>query len=291
MPLPKLTVSSLHYYPIKSCQGIDIQSADIGERGITDDRGWLVVDAKNKFVTQRELPKMALLSAAVQNSDMGRVLKLEAPGMSPLSVSESTLVEQNHGLKQLNVTVWNDTVSAVDQGDEAAAWLAKFLGKDSLRLVRMKRDGVRPVKSDRADASPARVAFQDGYPILILSSASLDELNRRLEQNANTEEQVLDLPMQMNRFRPNIVIAGAEPFAEDHWKKIKIGDVIFELDSGCPRCTITTVNQSTADRGVEPLKTLATFRKTEDNKVMFGQNAIHLNSGTVRVNDEVEVLK
>ena len=263
----------------------------VGERGITDDRGWLVVDAKNKFATQRELPKMALLSAAVQNSDMGRVLKLEAPGMAPLSVSESTLVEQNHGLKELNVTVWNDTVSAVDQGDEAAAWLAKFLGKDSLRLVRMKRDGVRPVKSDRADASPARVAFQDGYPVLILSSASLDELNRRLEQNANTEEQVLDLPMQMNRFRPNIVIAGAEPFAEDEWKQIKIGEVVFELDSGCPRCTITTVNQSTADRGVEPLKTLATFRKTADNKVMFGQNAIHLNSGTIRVNDEVKVLK
>lgn len=291
MPRPKLTVSSLHYYPIKSCRGIDIQSAEIGERGIKDDRGWLIVDANNKFVTQRELPKMALLSARVQESDMGRVLQLEAPEMAPLSVSESTLVEQNNGLKDLMVTVWKDTVSAVDQGDEAAAWVAKYLGKESLRLVRMNRDGVRPVKSDRDDATPSRVAFQDGYPFLILTSASLDDLNKRLEQSAKTEEQFLDLPMLMDRFRPNIVIAGAEPFAEDDWKQIKIGDVVLELDSGCPRCTITTVNQSTADRGVEPLKTLATFRKTADNQVMFGQNAIHRNSGTIRVDDEVEILK
>lgn len=291
MPHPEPTVTSLHYYPIKSCKGIDINVAEIGERGIKDDRGWLIIDSKNKFVTQREIPKMALLSATVQGHGSGRVLKLEAPGMSPLLVSESTTANQSNGLNDRTVTVWNDNVSAVDQGDDAAAWLAKYLGKESLRLVRMNQDGVRAVKSDREDASPSRVAFQDGYPFLILTSASLDELNKRLEQSAQTEDQYLDLPMLMNRFRPNIVITGAEPFAEDNWREIKIGDVVFELDSGCPRCTITTVDQLTADRGVEPLKTLATFRKTDDNKVMFGQNAIHRNSGIIRVNDKVEILK
>jgi uncharacterized protein len=286
MPRPKLTVSSLHYYPIKSCAGIEIQSAEVQERGIKDDRAWLVIDAKNRFITQREIPKMALIRATVDGNGSGRLLKLEAEGMAPLTVSEATLPDQAKGWAEKNVVVWNDSCSAVDQGDAAAEWLRKYLGKDTLRLVRMNQDGIRPVNSDREDATPANFAFQDGYPFLVLTTASLDELNRRLEETASIVE-----PLPMDRFRPNIVIQGAEPFAEDNWKEIRIGDVIFELDSGCPRCIITTVDQKTADRGVEPLKTLAKFRKTKDNKVMFGQNAIHRNPGVIKVADDVVILK
>ncbi|MDZ4834040.1 MAG: MOSC domain-containing protein [Candidatus Melainabacteria bacterium] len=291
MPHPKLIVTALHYYPIKSCAGIAINSAEIGARGIKDDRGWLVVDAKNRFVTQREIPKMALIKGTVQENGLARMIKLEAPGLPPLLVPEAIASNPSNELADRSVVVWDDTCNAIDQGDEAANWLTRYLGKASLRLVRMEQDNIRPVKSERDDATESRVAFQDGYPFLILTSASLDELNRRLEQSTQTEGQFLELPLPMDRFRPNIVIEGAEPFAEDDWKEIRIGDVVFELDSGCPRCTITTVNQKTADRGIEPLKTLAKFRKTEDNKVMFGQNAIHRNSGAIKVGDEVAILK
>lgn len=288
-PQTPLRVQSLHYYPVKSCAGIDVDQAEIGERGINYDRGWLVVDSKDRFVTQRELPKMALIQVKLGENGTSKRLVLEAPGMEPIEVVEEASADR--GLAERTVTVWKDTSSAIDQGDEAAAWLAKYLGKDSLRLVRMNREAVRPVKSERADATPSHVSFQDGYPFLIATTASLQELNKRLEQSAQNESDFVNLPLPMNRFRPNIVVEGAEPFAEDNWKEIKIGDVVFELDSGCARCTITTVNQLTADRGVEPLKTLATFRKTKDNEVMFGQNAIHRNSGTIKVNDEVEVIR
>lgn len=279
MPHPELRVASLHYYPVKSCAGIDIDVAEVGRRGFKDDRGWLVVDRNGQFVTQRQLPAMALIRATVVGSGEGRSLKLEAPDMAPLSVSESTRVDQSRGLRQHSVAVWKDICTAVDQGEEAAEWLSTYLGK-SLRLVRMAADGRRDVKAEKPDAPPAEVSFQDGYPFLIIAVASLEELNRRLDE-----------PLLINRFRPNIVVSGAEPFAEDTWQSVKIGDVVLTLDKACARCVITTVDQKTALKGVEPLRTLATFRKNEDNEVMFGQNAIHVNSGVIRVNDMVEILK
>lgn len=279
MPHPKLTVASLHYYPVKSCAGIDITSARLDARGIKDDRGWLVVlEENNRFVTQRQIPKMALIKATINGADGARSLHLSAEGMPPIAVSEFTSVGVGTGLTERKVTVWNDEgLGAVDQGDEAAEWLKEFLNAD-VRLVRMSDDAVRNVSAELATAPPSQVGFQDGYPILIISQASLDDLNRRLSE-----------PLPMNRFRPNVVIQGAEPFAEDKWERFKIGDVLFETDKTCARCVITTIDQNTGHKNVEPLKTLATFRKV-NNEVMFGQNVIHLNPGTISVNDEVEVV-
>lgn len=272
-------VKSLHFYPIKSCAGIDLQTAVIDERGIKDDRGWLIVTTDNKFLTQRQIPKMALITATIVGDNGGRSLKLEANGEPPLTVREFTALEKSEGLSERKVTVWDDSdLRSIDQGDEAAEWLSKFLDTD-VRLVRMSDDGIRNVKGELPTAPPAVFAFQDGFPFLIISSATLDDLNRRLEE-----------PLPMNRFRPNIVIEGSEAFAEDHWATIRIGDVTIECDKPCARCVITTIDQKTAVKHSEPLKTLAKFRK-EDNSVMFGQNAIHLNKGTIRVNDEVEILK
>jgi uncharacterized protein YcbX len=274
-----MTISALHYYPVKSCAGIEISSAQIDKRGIKDDRGWLVVTPNNKFVTQREIPKMALIKVTVNGDTGTRSLKMEAEGMSPLAVPEHTSVSTQDGLEERRVTVWNDSgLKAIDQGDSAAEWLSKFLGTE-LRLVRMSDDGVREVKAEMPDAPASQVGFQDGYPFLIISIASLDDLNSRLEE-----------PLPMNRFRPNIVVEGAEPFAEDNWQTIKIGDVTFECDKLCARCVITTIDQKTAKKNKEPLKTLATFRLI-DNQAMFGQNAIHLNPGIIKVNDEIKVLK
>ena len=279
MPRPEITVASLYFYPVKSCAGINLEEATIDSRGIKDDRGWLVVDQNYKFITQRESSKLALIKATVsQSSDSVRELKLEAPGMAPLMVQERTRPDPHCGHASHAVKIWNGDAQGIDQGVEAAQWLSQYLGRKA-HLLRKRADDIRDVKSERHDAPRAEVNFQDGYPFLIISQASLDDLNSKLQK-----------PLPMNRFRPNIVLQGAQAFGEDNWLTIKIGDLIFEFDAGCPRCTITTIDQETAAKGVEPLKTLATFRQ-QDNKIMFGQNAIHTSSGIIRINDKVEVIK
>ncbi|MBX9669562.1 MAG: MOSC domain-containing protein [Candidatus Obscuribacterales bacterium] len=275
---PKLTVSSLHYYPVKSCAGIDIDAAQIVDRGIKDDRGWLVVDDDGKFITQREIAKMALIKATVVGGDHERGLHLEGPGMPSLVVLESAALTDDDDRCKCRVTVWNDTCTAVDQGHPASEWLSRFL-ETPAHLVRMYEQEVRKVRSESESATPSQVSFQDGFPLLVISTASLADLNSRLEE-----------ALPMNRFRPNIVVDGAQPFEEDQWLSIRIGDIVFEMDSPCSRCVITTIDQSLAVAGKEPLKTLASFRR-EGKQVMFGQNAIHLNNGTIKINDTVEILK
>lgn len=275
----KLTVSSLHYYPVKSCAGIDLTVAEIVERGIKDDRGWLVVDDDGQFITQRQIAKMALIRATIVGGEgESRGLELQAPGMTPLVVPESALINDAEGRCERQVTVWKDTLSAVDQGDQASRWLSRFL-ETPAHLVRMYEKEVRKVVSESTSAPPSQISFQDGFPVLVISSASLADLNSRLEQ-----------ALPMNRFRPNIVIDGALPFEEDEWRSIRVGDIVFEIDSPCSRCVITTIDQSLAVVGKEPLKTLASFRLV-DKQVMFGQNAIHINQGVIKVNDPVEIIK
>lgn len=309
MPHPDTPrVSSLHYYPIKSCKGIELQEGTIDERGFLYDRGWLIVDKKYSFVTQRDYPKMAMLEARVMSVDDWRkagsapeipklrsserdrksskelpdsvmsLLVLSAPDMVPIAVPELSDIHQDDGLEERTVQIWKDQTEAIDQGDAVAKWLSKYLGHD-LRLVRRSDSSKRPVQAEDKNASPALVNFQDGYPFLVISEGSLADLNRRMES-----------PLPMNRFRPNIVVKNVEPFAEDTWKLIKIGDVTFEVDKPCARCVITTTDQITGERGKEPLKTLATFRLV-NNEALFGQNLIHTSPGVIKVNDQVEILK
>ena len=261
-----ISLRGLYHYPIKSCRGTALDEAIVGPRGIIADRHWMIVDANDSFLSQRALPRMALIEPRLG----GGSLEVTAPGMVPLFIRMGS-----EGSRR-DVTVWDDRCVAVDEGDNAAEWFTQFLGVTA-RLVRMPDDEVRRV--DPTYASPRdQVGFADGFSFLLTSRSSLDELNRRM-----------DVPLPMNRFRPNIVIDGAEPFDEDRWRAIRIDGISFTVAKPCARCAITTTDQNTAARSKEPLRTLATFRKA-DAGVMFGQNLIHHGTGILRVGSEVELV-
>ena len=261
-------VDGLYCYPVKSCRGTSLNAAVVGPRGIAADRQWMIVDEKGEFLTQRELPRMALVSPRLIDGG----LEMTAPGMPPLNVSPSMQGERTR------VTVWDDRCGAVDEGPGAAEWLSTFL-EVQCRLVRIPDDEVRRV--DPGYAGPDdQVGFADGFSFLLTSRASLDDLNQRLPA-----------PLPMNRFRPNIVVVGSEAFEEDRWKRIRIDGIMFAVVKPCARCAITTTDQDTGERSNEPLRTLATFRHVAGRGVMFGQNLVHDRAGVLRVGAEVEVLE
>jgi uncharacterized protein YcbX len=257
-------VSELHVYPVKSCAGRSLTEATLDRRGFAGDRGWMVVDETGTFISQRTDPRMSLVRTLL---GANRLL-LEAPGLPPLELPV------HHTGPAARVTVFDDACDARDQGTAAAEWFSRHLGRPA-RLVRMDENFRRLAPSD----PPAEVGFADAYPLLVLSEASLADLNGRLAQ-----------PVPMNRFRPNVVLAECEPFAEDTWKRIRIGDLVLTLATNCVRCVTTTVDQATGRTSKEPLATLATYRRA-DGGVIFGRNAAHLRTGRIRVGDEVEVLE
>jgi len=261
-------VGGLYCYPVKSCRGTSLGAAVVGPRGIAADRQWMIVDERGEFRTQREVPRMALVSPRLIDG----VLEMTAPGMPTLNVSPGTQRERTH------VVVWDDHCAAVDEGPRAAEWLSAFL-EVPCRLVRIPDDEIRRV--DPRYAGPDdQVGFADGFSFLLTSRASLDELNRRLSA-----------PLPMNRFRPNVVVDGPEAFEEDRWKRIRIEGITFAVVKPCARCAITTTDQHTGERSHEPLRTLATFRHVMGRGVMFGQNLIHDRSGVLHLGAEVEVLE
>jgi uncharacterized protein len=267
--LEQATISGLYYYPIKSCKGIAVDTAQVIETGILHDRELLIVDAAtNQFYTQRELPKMALLAPRIEDN----YLELTAPNMPVLKIPL-----QAEG-KPLTVTVWQSVCETVDQGETVAEWLGDFLGVKT-RLVRMQNDFKRRIDPKFALDSENSVSFADGYPILLISEESLADLNSRME-----------VALPMNRFRPNIVISGSNvAFGEDYIVRAKLGEVIFKVVKPCARCQITTTDQITTEVGKEPLRTLATFRRGKGGGVLFGQNVIAENQGTLKVGDKLEV--
>lgn len=258
-------LSAIYIYPIKSCRGIALTSAQLDAGGFQFDRNWMIVSPTGRFMTQRDVPQLALVETEIGSDG----LQLDAPKQAtlhlPLAPVRGTVVE---------VEVWRDRCQAIDQGDEAAAWLSQFLGIEC-RLVRMGEGYDRPVKR-RADA---QVSFADAYPLLLISEASLADLNQRLPN-----------PIPMNRFRPNLVVAGCDAYAEDRWDQIRIDEITFDVVTPCERCVITTTDQATGRReSKEPLKTLATYRRVQGG-VIFGQNVIHRQQGKVQVGSAVEVL-
>ena len=261
------TVSHLNVYPVKSCRGVPLGTATLDRWGIQHDRNWMVVDAEDRFVSQRTEPRLALVEPALGREQM----TLRAPDMAPLELPLSGRA----GTERM-VGVWDDTCRALDQGAAAAEWFSKYLARP-MRLVRIGA-GFSRLVSEVTYPAGADVAFPDAFPLLVLSLASLAELNARLAE-----------PVPMNRFRPNLVVEGCSAFAEDTWNSIRIGEVTFELVTPCARCVTTTVDQATGVPSKEPLATLATYRRSE-GKVLFGRNVVHQGVGVLRVGDVVEVL-
>jgi hypothetical protein len=261
-------VSALTIYPIKSCAGISLEMARSGPRGFYDDRAYMLVDPSGCFITQREQPRMALIRPVLKECG---VLAVQAPGMQ-----EMTIMKTSTG-KRHEVIIWKDTCIAIDQGEGVAEWFSTFLGT-ACRLVRMPEDYTRRVNPRYAVSEHDQVGFSDGYPFLLITKASLDDLNTRLEQ-----------PLPMNRFRPNIVVQNTLPYAEDTWRTIRIGNMILHIVKPCARCPIPTTDQVTTRRGKEPLRTLATYRHATRG-VMFGQNLIHENEGIIHLGDGVEIV-
>ena len=257
-------VSGLYIYPIKSCRGIRVSEWRVAERGFVADRRWMIVDAAGQFVTQRTVPQLTLVVTRLR----GDTIELSAPGLPSLSLPLS----HDQGQPR-QVQVWEDFV--VGAAHEAgSAWFSAYLGAPH-SLVYMPEDARRQVNPARARPGDI-VSFADGYPFLIISEGSLADLNARLRS-----------PITMDRFRPNIVISGTEPYAEDTYAHVQIGEISFRGPKRCERCVMTTVDPETGIGGKEPLRTLAKYR-VEDSKIWFGMNLIHDGVGMLRVGDSVE---
>jgi uncharacterized protein YcbX len=270
-------VSALHLHPVKSLRGCAVESVVIDRRGIAGDRRFLVTDPAGRFLTQRTLPRMALVATRLDDLE----LTLEATGHGMIRVARASQPDA----PRAKVSVWSsEGLIAEDCGDAAAGWLSDFLGTQC-RLVRAGEDFTRPVRKVPADIPGAEVGFADAYPGLLLTEASWADLNDRLR--ARGEE-----PVPMDRFRPNLVVAGAAPYAEDNWTRVRIGSVMFRSAGPCARCLVTTTDQATAERGPEPLRTLAGYRRDarKPEEVNFGQNVIpEGTTGVIRVGDPVTV--
>ena len=264
-----IELSSLIYYPIKACRGFEVDSAFVERMGLEHDRRMMVVTPEGRFLTQREYPRLALVTPALNAG----VVTLSAPQFDSLQVAIRT-----SGISQ-PVDVWKSKgVAAVDQGDEAAMWFSDWLGTP-VRLVHIADGFKRTVNPQYAVNVDDHTGFADGYPILILSEASLADLNTRLET-----------PLPMNRFRPNIVVRGCDPYAEDTWNQIQIGDVKLAIVKPCARCLVTTIDKETLQKSKEPLKTLASYRRHALGAI-FGQNVIPFDRGRLRLGMNVDSLQ
>jgi uncharacterized protein len=249
-------IAALNVYPVKSCRGVPLERARITATGFEHDREWLIVHRDGRFVTQREEPRLALIETALTREG----LQLRAQGARVL------LVPYDAVAAEVEVTCWRDRCAAFDAGDDAAAWLQAFLGKP-LRLVRFDPRRERPSDPAWTHGTEALNYFSDAFPWLLISQGSLDDLNGRLPS-----------PLPMNRFRPNIVIDGVGPYAEDEARELAVGGVRWRPVKACTRCAITTTDQARGERdGEEPLRTLRQYRFSRELKgVLFGQNLILL---------------
>ena len=261
-------VSELYVYPIKSCRALKLRSFRLDFRGPLFDRRWMVVDMEGKFLTQREFPRLALVRPSIAPTS----LPIEATGMQKLSIPQT-----ERGGDRVAVQVWKDRGAGEDVGRDAAGWFSEYL-QTACRLVRFPDEGVRDVDANYANF-PSQVAFADGFPVLMIGEASLKDLNTKLQNK-----------LAMDRFRPNIVVSDSEPYAEDDWKQIRVGELMLDVVKPCTRCVTTLVDQATGEKsGEEPLKTLASYRKTERG-VAFGMNCVHHEPGSVSVGDEIQIL-
>ena len=260
-----MRVQSLFIYPVKSLAGIEVSSFELDEFGPAGDRRWMLVNDEEQFITQRQLPVLA--NVATRLGPEGVEIGIPGQGDFVLKPGNGRTV----------VKVWRDTVDAVTGPEAADAAISRYVGQ-SLRFVYMPDESFRRVDPLRVPEN-RRVGFADGFPLLITNQASLDELNSRLAK-----------AVEMRRFRPNVVISGAEAWSEDGWQSITVGETRFAVAKPCSRCVMTTVDPETGlkDPDTEPLRTLSRYRKTGDG-VIFGQNIVHQGSGRLSVGDAVDI--
>ncbi len=262
-----MKISALYYYPIKSLAGITANELRLDAFGPAADRRWMLVDSEGRFVTQRKHPALALV-----------VPELDGGGLS-VSVPGGGRHEVIAGSRWRTVTVWRDQTDALAAKPGPSEALSRYLGF-AVELVYMPDDRHRQARADGLTGQHP-VSFADGFPFLVASQSSLDDLNRRLPWFA-----------EMRRFRPNVVVEGGRAWAEDSWRTVSLGTTRVDLVKPCSRCVMTTVDPSTGTRSPdgEPLRTLASFRRTEAG-VLFGVNGIHHGEGVIRVGDSVAVLE
>jgi uncharacterized protein YcbX len=263
-------LSEINIYPVKSLSGISLQNCGVTDRGFKHDRRWMIINEEEKFVTQRTHPQLALIKTKISGNKLilGHKLKDIAPLVIPINLQ---LVET------AIVNVWDDFVEARMVGKYSDEWLSEIL-KMKCKLVFMPDESERYVNRNYSFNNEI-VSFADAFPFMMIGQSSLDDLNSRLTEK-----------LPMNRFRPNLVFSGGKPYEEDKWQKIKIGGIEFNVVKPCSRCVTINVNQDNAEKGEEPLKTLAKYR-SEGNKIYFGQNLLHNGNGILKVGDEIEILE
>lgn len=267
-----LHLSALYRYPLKSGKGEALQQVSLDKLGVDGDRRWMLVDeATGRFLTQRAVATMSQLSA-LWNAQGG--LTLSAPGHSTIDVALPGSDAELRG-----VTIFRDSLRVPDAGDEAGAWVSEFIGKPT-RLVQIPPDRARTTQAGYGKDDD-QVAFADGFPLLLIGQASLQDLSQQVGR-----------PLEMQRFRPNLVIQGSGAFAEDGWKRIRIGDVEFRVVKPCARCILTTIDPHTGQRSEdrEPLATLQKYRAQADG-AMFGQNLVNDGNGWLEVGMPVTLLE
>ncbi len=263
-------LNEMYIYPVKSLSGISLQNSEVTERGLKYDRRWMLVDKNNMFMTQRKHPEMALIKVDIDNEFLIFTHKLnnELKYRIPIEIKDGKLEK---------VTIWDDNIESLHFSKQADEWFSDVLNF-KCKLVYMPDNSKRIVNKKYATRNEI-VSFADAFPFLIIGQESLNDLNSRLKEK-----------LPMNRFRPNFVFIGGEAYDEDRWKSFKIGDITFYPVKPCSRCVITTINQDTAEKSDEPLRTLSTYR-TVNNKVLFGQNLLHEGNGIIRINDEIKILE
>ncbi len=262
----QLRLTQIWIYPIKSLGGISLSASEVFEKGLEHDRRWMLVDENGKFLTQRLHPEMALFKVTMDKGQFTIHYKGDSLTMIPNAPLTADL---------LNVQIWDDNLSAVEVSKGHSDWFSQRLGL-SCKLVSFPEENTRPV-DPRYNVNDEQVSLADGYPFLIIGQSSLDDLNARL-----------DNPVTINRFRPNFVFTGGEPYEEDTWRDFKIGEVNFVGVKPCARCILTTIDPVTGEKGQEPLRTLSGYRR-RDNKIYFGQNLVATDHTQVNTGDIISL--
>lgn len=287
-----MIVSELCVYPLKSAQGIELQQAQVTTKGFLGDRELMLVSGSGKFITQRQFPQLAKVKVNISSSISVDIVEQNItlqiadktfPDLTFVSTLSGALIE---------VEIWRDRILAIDQGDEVAQWFHQLLDLSAdkvCRLVKQSPNHLRLLDKKYSNDDDQPLGFADNFPVMLTATASLDELNQRIIEIYQQQSQAV----LMNRFRPNVVIDTTEPFIEDSWSLIQIGEMQFKMAKPSSRCIITTVDQAQGEKNKlkEPLNTLGTFRQLSEQGVMFGVNMIPQTEGIIKKGDRLRVLE